>query len=81
MRIRRISLDDEGMPELVTVELTRSEAVFLTLLTGEQNGVTSEALMPGGSDVSAELYDAFTGELFNRYYDNGVDDAARGEQP
>jgi len=78
VHIRQINLGDEGMPEKITAELSLSEAVFIALLMGQQNGHTSEEILPGGTDLPSEIYSALTGELFNRYYDDGVDEAARG---
>ncbi|MDI5965699.1 hypothetical protein [Streptantibioticus silvisoli] len=80
MRIKQIELDDEGMPEAVLVRMTHDEALYLALLTGKQTGATSAQIIPGGAARNSEVYEALTGELFNRYYDDGVNDAVRAQR-
>lgn len=77
MKVKRIDLDDEEMPERVLVELSHDEAVYLALLIGKQNSNDMNAVTPGGSDLGGAVYDGFTGSLFNRFYEDGVDEAAR----
>jgi hypothetical protein len=77
MKVKRIDLDDDENPETITVELTHDEAVFLALFLGKQNGVEEEAVMPGGSRLGGEIYDGLTGGVFNRFYEDGVADAAK----
>lgn len=76
MKVKRIDLDDEEVPETVTVELTHDEAVFLALFLGKQKGAEEEAVMRGGSRLGGEIYEGLTGGVFNRFYDDGVNDAA-----
>ncbi|MFG2970892.1 hypothetical protein ACGFZS_47250 [Streptomyces sp. NPDC048288] len=77
MKIRRIDLDDDEAPETVTVELSHDEAVFLALFLGKQNGIEEEEVMRGGSVLGAGIYGALTGGVFNRFYEDGVDGAAK----
>jgi hypothetical protein len=78
MRIRNIALDDDGDPSKVLFEMSIIEAVYLTKLIGDQNGLDAERTLPGhGQAVNSEIYGSLTGELFNRFYDDGVDDAVR----
>lgn len=77
MKVKRIDLDDDEVPETVTVELTHDEAVFLALFLGKQNGTEEEAVMPGGSRLGGEIYEGLTGGVFNRFYEDGVTDAAK----
>ena len=77
MKIRRIDLNDDEVPETITVELTHDEAVFLALFLGKQNGTEEEAVMTGGARLGGEIYDGLTGGVFNRFYEDGVKDAAR----
>lgn len=77
MKIKRIDLDDNEMPEKVVVELTRDEAVYIALLLGKQDGEQSERVMPGGSDLGTAVYNGLAGGVFDRFYEDGVADAAR----
>ncbi|WP_454328115.1 hypothetical protein [Streptomyces glaucescens] len=74
--MKRIDLDDEEMPESVTVELTHDEAVYLAVMLGKQNGAEAEQVMRGGGKLGGAIYDGLTGSLFNRFYEDGVDGAA-----
>ena len=77
MKVKRIDLDDEEMPEKVLVELTHDEAVFLAVLLGRLRGNQEEAILKGGSVLGSEVYEGLAGGIFNRFYDNGVEDAAQ----
>ncbi|MFG2540702.1 hypothetical protein ACGFU4_36230 [Streptomyces sp. NPDC048511] len=77
--MKQIDLDDGGELEAVVVRMSRAEAAYLTLLTGKQNGVTSEAVMRGGSSLNGKVYDSLAGEIFNRFYENGVDDVVAAQ--
>lgn len=76
MKVKRIDLDDEEMPERVLVELSHDEAVYLALVLGRQNGTQAEEVMPGGSALGSGVYEGLAGGLFNRFYDDGVSGAA-----
>lgn len=76
MKVRRIDLDDEEMPERALVELSHDEALYLALLIGKTNGPRNEAVMPGGAKHGEAVYGALTGGLFNRFYDGGIQEAA-----
>jgi hypothetical protein len=75
VKVKRIDLDDEEMPERVLVELSHDEAAFLALLLGRQNSTTMNEALPGGSLVGTEAYEGLTGALFNRFYEDGVQGA------
>lgn len=70
--IKAIEFDDSEQLESVTVKLTAAEAAFIALFTGKQTGEEDEDVMPGGSEVSSHLYEAFTKGTFNMLYDSGV---------
>lgn len=76
MKVKRIDLDDDQMPESVTVELTRDEALFIALLTGGQTGPAAEDVLPGGPALSEAVYYGLSGSVFTRFYDDGVREAA-----
>lgn len=82
MRITHIVLDgpEDGdtAPTQVTVRMTLAEAVYVTKVLGAMNGIQAEQVMPGGAHASNEIYSCLTGELFNRFWEDGVDDALRG---
>lgn len=83
MKVKRIDLDDEEMPETALVELSHDEAAYLALLLGQQNGASAEQVAPGGSRLGSAVYEGLTGGLFNRFYEDGVDGALaalRGER-
>lgn len=71
MRIRQINLDDHGLPDRVTAELTRDEALYIATILGKQNDLQANEIMSGGAEVGTEIYDSLTGELFNRYWEDG----------
>lgn len=48
MKVKRIDLDDEEMPERVLVELSHDEAVYLGLMIGRQSSNAMNEVMPGG---------------------------------
>ncbi len=72
--IKSIEFDDAEELESVTVKLTAKEAAFIAIFAGRQNGETANQLMPGGDEASSHLYQAFVGGVFNRLYDDGVND-------
>lgn len=75
MRIRQINLARNGEPEKVTAELTLDEALYITTMIGRQNGIQANEIMPDGETIQHELYEALTGELFNRYWHDGAAEA------
>lgn len=84
MKISHIDLDDDEMPSRVHAELTLHEAVFLAKLTGKQTRTDANNVLADGSSTSSGIYHALAGVVFNRFYEGGVDEAARavsGGQP
>lgn len=77
MKVKRIDLDDEEMPERVTVELSHDEATFLAVFLGKLNGAQEEEAMKGGSALGSGIYWGLAGGVFNRFYEDGVDGAVR----
>ena len=78
MKITNISLED-GKPELITAQLTRDELIYIGLTIGKDAPNDANQRMPGGSAICSEIYACITGELFNRYWEDGIDGAARGD--
>jgi len=71
-QIKSIELDDNENIEFVTVKLSAEEAAFIAFFTGKQTGDTANEVMRGGAPASSHLYEAFTGGVFNKWYDDGV---------
>ena len=53
---------DGAEPELVTVTMTRAEAIWIASLAGNQRG----------AGVHNGIYSCLVGDVFNRYYEHGV---------
>ena len=81
MRIRQINLDDSGLPERVTAELTRDEALYIATVLGRQNPIDATEVMRDGDTVLHELYGSLSGELFNRYWEDGHRQALEERNP
>lgn len=77
MKVKRIDLDDEEVPERVLVELSHDEAAYLALLLGKQNGNAANEITPGGAALGGAVHNGLTGGLFNRFYEDGVDGAVQ----
>jgi hypothetical protein len=77
MKLRRIELDDNELPSRATFDVTADEALYLAVLLGKMSGTQAEELLTGGGELSADLYECLTGSLFNRFYEDGVNDAVR----
>lgn len=77
MRIRQINLDDDGLPERITAELTRDEALYITTFLGQQTHGSANEVMSGGADVGNDMYDTLTGGLFDLYWNDGAAGALR----
>jgi hypothetical protein len=75
VKIRSVTLSDEDTPESVTVELTLKEAAVITNLLGTMSPVEADKIMSGSGPILSEIYACFTGSFFNRFFENGVDDA------
>lgn len=77
-RIKQVNLDDEGNPESALLALDAKELLYLALLLGKQTGLTADEVLPNdGSEVSSAIYGVLVGQLFNCYYEDGVEDAKR----
>lgn len=68
---------NEGDVERVTVEMGVDEAAFLAKLIGGMTGPSSEQVMPGGKAIGEQIYESLVGSIFNRFFDDGVDEYLR----
>lgn len=58
--------DDEYYPETITVTMTLKEAIFIAKKAGAEPPA-----------ATGTICDCLVGDVFNRYWDDGVDDAER----
>lgn len=65
MKITQVELED-GDPARVTVEMTIEEAADLAKIMG---GMAPDT---GATRATSEVYNCLVGELFNRYWDDGL---------
>jgi hypothetical protein len=75
MKIQSIRLDAEENPDLIVVEMTADEAAFIARLTGSlspHDVITALGEDPRWFNASAEVFNALTGSVFNRFYDDGI---------
>lgn len=61
--------EDARVPANITVSMTITEARAIALVFGRLNGHAKTKL--GGEDVW-EIYNCLGGDVFNRYWENGV---------
>lgn len=77
MKIQSIRLDEEENPDLIVMEMTAVEAAFIARLTGSlspRDVIDALGEDPCWFNASAEVYNALTGSVFNRFYDDGIND-------
>ena len=71
MKITSIDLEDRN-PTRVRAELTIEELAFIAKFTGGMNFEKAEAVINDGYTASNALYEATIGDVFNRFWDNGL---------
>ncbi len=71
MKLNRLTFSENGegeaIPDTVSVTMAIQEALWVARVSGQQKG---ESPHNG-------LYDCLVGDVFNRYWEGGVDDARR----
>jgi hypothetical protein len=75
VKLKALTLNDDQLPESVTVEMTAKEALYLTLLLGSQSPLEGEKHLTGGGNLGSGIYNVLSGDLFNRFYDDGEAEA------
>jgi len=76
--VKSMEFDDDEDLAFVTVRLPIEVAIYLGMLTGKQNGLTSEEVAPGfGRNANHQAYELFSGGIANRFWDGGLEDAAQ----
>lgn len=65
----KFSPNEEGdvMPSTINVTMTIEEALWIAKVAGQQRGESPHS----------GIYDCLTGDVFNRYWDDGLDDASK----
>lgn len=77
MKLQQIELNEEELPSSAMFRVSADEALYLAVLLGGMSGSQAEELLNGGSHLAAELYKCLAGNLFNRFYEGGVEEACR----
>lgn len=77
MKIMQITLDDGEFPTSLVAELSIGEAVVLAKMTGKYSSLTATEEFGELAECTTSVYDALTGGVFNRFWDDGVNDAAK----
>ena len=77
MKIMQITLDDDQMPTQIVAELSLDEAVVLAKMTGKYSSLAAGEEFGDRAECTTSVYDALTGGVFNRFWDDGVNEAAR----
>ena len=67
MRLRAINLDDKEDLSTISVEMTIKEACWIAKMSGSINNVNSQ--------LHSEIYSCLVGAFFNKFYEDGVDEA------
>lgn len=68
---------DGGQLETVTVSMTSEEAAFISKVTGKMNDPMAHDWLGIPTQAHSDIYDTLAGEVFNRLYDDGVDEWIR----
>lgn len=72
MEIKAFTFEDRQL-DTVTVQMTAEEAAFIAKVVGKMNDPMAHAALGISTQAHSEIYDALSGEVFNRLYDDGVD--------
>lgn len=82
MNVKKIRFGkNTGRPKTVTVKMSLDEAAAIakTFGTMSLNGFREKfPTLP--DDTNSEIYGCLVGELFNRFWDDGVDGYIRGDE-
>ena len=79
MNTKQIVLED-GRPTTVTVEMSIAEAAAIAKVFGGFSYTTFTEKVPQLTNGEhSEVYDCLVGEIFNRYWDDGVEGFLNGD--
>lgn len=78
MKIKSIEMDKKGLlPQAVTVRMTAREAALIVRMVGKTSHSQRDQIQSDGGSAGSCIYDTLAGDLFNRFYDDGVDEVKR----
>ena len=77
MKVKQISFDDEGTPESLIVSMTAREAAIIARVIGTISHDVANEITKGGGESVSSIYDGLVGEFFNRFWEDGINDAIR----
>lgn len=69
--------EGEALPNWIAVEMTRDEALLIVTMIGGTSPLNREGIMPLGGQIGSDIYDCLIGDVFNRYWEDGANDARR----
>lgn len=79
MKIKGLRFDKHGALDGVTMRMSMDEAAFLVKLLAGVDSMQADEVMSNGAAVSNEMFDCLVGDLFNKHFDDGVNEyLARG---
>lgn len=78
MKLVTLHFDEAANPDRITVEMTRDEGLLVAKVLGTMTGTDQNAVMSGGDGIGTDIYACLVGDVFNRYWEDGVNDALRG---
>lgn len=87
MKVKKIKYDKQGLhPKKVTVEMSMEEAAALSRLVGKLSYNKAVELLGEGATSRyhkhfSETYGCLTGEVFNRFYFDGLNSYEKGHAP
>ena len=67
MRLRTINLDSDESLTTISVDMTIEEACWIAKVTGSVNNANSK--------LHSDIYSCLSGAVFNRFYEDGVNEA------
>lgn len=83
MILKALKMNKKGTaPKTVTITMTIDEAGSIAKVFGEFSPLKFGEKFPHiDPSISGEIYDCLTGDVFNRFWDDGVNGWMRGEEP
>lgn len=75
MKIQKIKLDDLAKPKSLTVKMSIKEALFIAKILTTMTPNDHAKVMSDGMQIGHEMSETMTADLFNRFYEDGIDEA------
>lgn len=80
MKLHKIEFDNYPNPETIEVSMSIREAAFITEVIGKLNDPQANEIMSDGADLMFKIYYCLTGNVFNRYWEEGIDGYLKGKE-